>query len=219
VVGNDLSKLVLNEFRVDSLATNAGECLGGLVELSLLDEETGGVGEEEETNTKDDSPKKLDSDRDTVRARVAAALGGVNDAVGEQDTDGDAELVATDDSTTDLLGGDLGHVENDDAGNETDTKTSNETTTKFVECEQCWFLELISKNEKMPDPRAGSKPLLDSYSSNCANLSLPTQPLALQLPPDWDGPRDIELNLPATVVTVGFGGLMGATFLYLLSNI
>ena len=96
---------------------------------------------------------------------------------------------------------------------------SNETTTKFLECEQCWFRELISKNEKMPDPRAGSKPLLDSYSNNCAKLSLPTQPLALQLPPDWDGPRNIELNLPATVVTVGFGGLMGATFLYLLSNI
>lgn len=98
--------------------------------------------------------------------------------------------------------------------------------------------ELIRNNEKMPDLRAGSTPALagtvswplqayhhlislirPAYSAACKDVNLTTQPLALELPKDWDGPKSIELNMPATVVTVGFGGIMGATFLYLLSNI
>lgn len=129
VVGNDLSKLVLDVLRVDGLATDTAESGGSLVELSLLDVETRGLGEESKTGGEDDGPQELDGDRDTVRSSIAAVLGGVDDAVGEQNTDGDAELVTSNNGTTDLLGGDLGHVQNDDGGDETDTETSDETTS------------------------------------------------------------------------------------------
>lgn len=38
-------------------------------------------------------------------------------------------LLTSNNGTTDLLGGNLGHVQNDNGGDETDTKTSNETTS------------------------------------------------------------------------------------------
>lgn len=94
VVGDDLGELVLDVVGVDGLATDIGERLSGLLELALLDVETGGFGEEEETRGEDDGPQKLDGDGDAVGAGVVAVLCGVDDAVGEQDTDGDAELVA-----------------------------------------------------------------------------------------------------------------------------
>ncbi len=72
----------------------------------------------------------MDGNRDTVGARVVAVLGSVDDAVGEQDTDGDAKLITSNERSTDLLGCDFGHVEDDDGGNETNTSTSDETTDR-----------------------------------------------------------------------------------------
>lgn len=129
VVGDDLSELILNVLGIGRLATDASERIGGLVELALLDVETRRFGEESKTSGEDDGPEELDGDRDTVGASVTAVLGGVDNAVGKQDTDGDAELVSSNDGTTDLLGSNLGHVQDDDGGNETDTQTSNEATS------------------------------------------------------------------------------------------
>ena len=58
----------------------------------------------------------LDGNRDTVATAVGTVLGGVDNARSEQETDGDAELVAGHDSATDLAGGNLGHVQDDDGG-------------------------------------------------------------------------------------------------------
>ena len=129
MVGDDLSELILNVLGIGRLATDASERIGGLVELALLDVETRRFGEESKTSGEDDGPEELDGDRDTVGASVTAVLGGVDNAVGKQDTDGDAELVSSNDGTTDLLGSNLGHVQDDDGGNETDTQTSNEATS------------------------------------------------------------------------------------------
>jgi hypothetical protein len=71
----------------------------------------------------------LNGNWDTVGASVTTVLGGVDNAVGEQDTDGNAELVSSNNGTTDLLGSDFRHVEDNDSGNETDTKTSNKATS------------------------------------------------------------------------------------------
>ena len=68
----------------------------------MLDIVTGGLGEHEETAAEDESPQELDGNGDAVRARVRAVLGTVVDARSEKQTDGDAELVARDESTTDL---------------------------------------------------------------------------------------------------------------------
>lgn len=93
MVGNDLSKFILNVLGVGGLTTDTAESIGSLVELSLLDPETGRLGQKSKTDSEDDSPQELDGNRDTVGTGIAAFLGRVDDAVGEQDTNGDAELV------------------------------------------------------------------------------------------------------------------------------
>lgn len=42
---------------------------------------------------------------------------------------GDSPLISRDDGTTNLFRSNFGHVHNDDGGNKTDTKTSDNTTT------------------------------------------------------------------------------------------
>ena len=110
VVGNDLSKLVLNVFGVERLATDTAKRCGSLVELALLDPVTGRLRKQSKTSTEDESPQELHSDRDTVGTSVASVLGGVDDAVGKQDTDGDAELITSNNGTTNLLRSDFRHI-------------------------------------------------------------------------------------------------------------
>ena len=128
VVSNDFSQFVLNVFRFDGLSTNARQSFGGLLKLSLLDEETWGLGEEEQTSCEDNGPQKLDGNWDTVGSTVIAILGGVHNAIGEKDSDGDTELVSSHKCSTDLLGCDFGHVQNDDGGNEAHTEPSDQTS-------------------------------------------------------------------------------------------
>jgi len=94
MVGNDLSKFILDIFGVEGLATNTAKSGGSLVELSLLDPVTRGLWQKSETNSEDNSPQELDGDWDPVGSGIATVLGGVDDAVGEQDTNGNAELVS-----------------------------------------------------------------------------------------------------------------------------
>lgn len=110
VVGDDLGELVLDEVGLDGLVAEAGEGGGGEVELALLDKVAGRVGQEEQADAQDQGPEDLDGDRDAVRAAVVAVLGSVVDGRGEQETNGDAELVSGDDGAANLAGRDLGHV-------------------------------------------------------------------------------------------------------------
>lgn len=97
------------------------------------------------------------------------------------------------------------------------------------------YSELIKKNEKMPDPRAGSTPVLSgtfisssysvyrvmlltlipAYSAAClssVNITVPPKSVALTLPSDWDGPDGMSMGLPAailTVITTAFIGVGG----------
>lgn len=104
LVGDNLSKLVLDVDGVHRLATDTGKGIGSLFDTAALDEVTGGVGQEEETTTKDQSPGELNGDRDAVLASVTTVLGSVADNGGKHDTEGDTELVTSDESTTDLAG-------------------------------------------------------------------------------------------------------------------
>lgn len=74
------------------------------MDFTLLDEVTGRVGEEEQTASEDQSPWELNSNGDTVGTGVVVVLGAVDNARGEQDTNGNAELVTSDESTTNLAG-------------------------------------------------------------------------------------------------------------------
>lgn len=104
LVGDDLGDLRLNVLGVLGLTTDTGKGIDSVFDSALLDEVSGGVGEEEETTTKDDSPGELNTNGDLVRLHAVVLLGTVDDTGGEEETDGDTELVTGDESTTDLLG-------------------------------------------------------------------------------------------------------------------
>jgi hypothetical protein len=129
VVGNDFSQLLSDILRIFRLSTDRSESLCSLLVLALLDKVTRRFWQEEDTNTEDQGPQELDSNRDTVWSTVHTVLGGVDNDRGEKDTDGDAELVASDESTTNLSGTDLRHVQDNNCRLETNTESSNETTS------------------------------------------------------------------------------------------
>lgn len=103
--------------------------MASFLEVTFLDVVSRRLGKEEETDCKNDGPKHLDGDWNAVRASIHSFLGAIVDAGGEQDADGDTELVTRYDGSTNLLGGDLTHIQDDDGGNKTDTKTSDKTTS------------------------------------------------------------------------------------------
>jgi len=111
------------------LSTELGERDGGIFESTLLDEVSRGVWEEEETDTENESPGKLNGDGDSVGTSVLALFGGVNDDGSQHDTDGDTELVTSNESTSNLSWTDFAHVENDNGRLKADTNTGNETTS------------------------------------------------------------------------------------------
>jgi len=88
----------------------------------------------------------------------------------------------------------------------------NETAVAIRDCQQCMYTQLIKKNEKMPDPRAGSTPVLGAYAAAClasANVTVPPKLIGLTVPADWDGPNGISMGLPAVVLTVITTALIG----------
>jgi hypothetical protein len=129
VVGDDLGNLDLDVLAVDWLSTKSGECFHTLLNAAALDEITRAIGEEEETDAENEAPGELDRDGNAVLAGIVAVLRGIVDAGCEEQTDGDTELVTGNERTTDLTGANLAHVQDDDGGLETDTKTGNETTS------------------------------------------------------------------------------------------
>jgi len=88
----------------------------------------------------------------------------------------------------------------------------NETAVAIRDCQQCMYAQLIKKNEKMPDPRAGSTPVLGAYASAClasVNVTVPPALISLTVPADWDGPNGMSMGVPAAVLTVITAALVG----------
>lgn len=103
LVGDDLSKLVLDVLGLGWLTTESLKRSASIFESTLLDVVTWGVGKEEETTGEDDSPGELDTNGNAVRFGTALVLAGVDNAGSEKQTDGNTELVACYESTTNLL--------------------------------------------------------------------------------------------------------------------
>jgi hypothetical protein len=65
-------------------------------------------------------------------------FGPIVENVGEENTNGNSELIATDDGTTDPLGRALGLIHRDQSGDQTDAETGKHTTddedNKFSGC-------------------------------------------------------------------------------------
>ena len=102
------------------------------------------------------------------------------------------------------------------------------------------FTILINTNQPMPDPRAGSAPALVgmrtshatlcltvilthriAYSTACLasqNITIPAPSTKLILPDSWDGPFDVVMGLPGTIITVMVGAGLAVSAIFLLSN-
>lgn len=104
LVGDNLSKLNLNVLGLAGLATETGERVGGFVQPAALDKVTGRVGQEDQATSQNGTPDELDANGDSVSLGATDAFGAVYDTRGEQQSDGDAELVASDEGATDLAG-------------------------------------------------------------------------------------------------------------------
>ncbi|KAL5522946.1 hypothetical protein ACEPAF_1213 [Sanghuangporus sanghuang] len=97
---------------------------------------------------------------------------------------------------------------------------TDDVAAGLVQCEQCMFNFLVAQNERAPDPRIGSNPSLVAYSAACnTSVGKLFPQAALTIAPTWDGPTDIILNTPATVVVVGFGSVLAGAAIMMLSNI
>ncbi|KAH8977190.1 hypothetical protein EDB86DRAFT_2863138 [Lactarius hatsudake] len=96
----------------------------------------------------------------------------------------------------------------------------NDTVTAITACQQCYFTNIIKDNRQMPDPRAGSTPALAAYVAACKapplNVTVPATEVALTLPPGWDGPTGVHLNLGETIVYVGVGAVIGVGSIVIL---
>jgi hypothetical protein len=128
LVGNNLGKLGLDVLAVGGLTTESGERGAGLFDATALDEVSRGVGKACNTDSKDNTPGELDADGNAVLAAVTTVLDSVVDAGGDEETESDGKLVASNEGATDFLGADLRHVQDDNGGLETDTDTGDETT-------------------------------------------------------------------------------------------
>ena len=129
VVGSDLSQLLNKGGVVNVKTAKSRKRLGSIFWATLLDEPTRSLGKPDATDEEDNSPGELDSDRNAVRASVIPVLGGIVDDGSKQKTNGNGKLVATDNGTTDPLGGSLGLVERNGSRDHTDSVTSEETTS------------------------------------------------------------------------------------------
>jgi hypothetical protein len=82
------------------------------------------------------------------------------------------------------------------------------------------FNALVAANAPMPDPRAGSNPMMAAYSASCAaaNFTLTKAQTALTIAPLWDGPEGIFVPVGGMVFTVGVGAFIGVSAIMIVSN-
>ncbi|KIK54596.1 hypothetical protein GYMLUDRAFT_264499 [Collybiopsis luxurians FD-317 M1] len=93
---------------------------------------------------------------------------------------------------------------------------------QLLNCEQCMFQSLINANAPLPDPKAGSTPMLAGYQTACAafNITNVTKAdISLVLPSTWDGPFGQGLNTVETVISVGAAFILGMSSLLIVSNL
>ena len=102
-VGDDLREFSLNVFGIGRLVADNAEGLSGFLNAALLDEIARRVREEYKSTSQNDCPDKLDCNRNSEGTGVLAFFGAVDQARRQHETDGDTELVASDDSTSNTL--------------------------------------------------------------------------------------------------------------------
>jgi hypothetical protein len=122
----NLTDLAVDECAVRVDTVEAGHVHAGLLVATLAVGKTGGLGQEQDSATEDDSPESRQAVGNAPLRVVGVILRcAVVDHVGSPDTEGDQQLVRTDSRTTDALGNRLGLVHGDDGGQGSNTQTSS----------------------------------------------------------------------------------------------
>ncbi|KAF5392096.1 hypothetical protein D9757_003353 [Collybiopsis confluens] len=98
---------------------------------------------------------------------------------------------------------------------------TTQTVKSLRDCEQCMYQSLIRDNKPLPDPKAGSTPILVGYQTACTafNFTLAPAQVSLTLPSTWDGPFGLGLGTAGTVVTVAAGFFISTSGILILSNL
>ena len=107
VIGLDLVQFLNQDRVVNWELSETAHRLGSLIVLTLLDQVTGGLRKNEHPNGQDESPEELDGDWDPVRPRIRAGVCTLVRTSSKKETDGDGQLVGTDDGTTNPFWGRL----------------------------------------------------------------------------------------------------------------
>jgi hypothetical protein len=123
----DLIDLAVDTGGVDVETSKVGDGLAGFLLLTLTVGESGGLGKEEDTNTEEKSPKEVETVGDSPRSAAVVVVGTPVNHLGTPDTEGDEELVARNDDTSDDGRSTLRLVHGDSDGESADSKTGNES--------------------------------------------------------------------------------------------
>ncbi|ESK93634.1 hypothetical protein Moror_1532 [Moniliophthora roreri MCA 2997] len=101
------------------------------------------------------------------------------------------------------------------------TLCDDSTAASLLACQQCMYEALIKANKPLPDPKAGSTPLLQGYQTSCkevGNKPLNKTQVALVVPPFWDGPLGIGIPTAGLPFAVGFAAIFGTSAIVMLST-
>lgn len=86
---------------VDRERTETAHGAGSTLEIVLLDKEARSLGKDKHPNRENKSPDELDGERDTIRAGIVTVVGALVGASSQKKTDGNSQLVAPDNSSSD----------------------------------------------------------------------------------------------------------------------
>lgn len=123
----NLSQLVLDLRVVDRDARDKSQGLGGLGLSTTAVLPAGRLAHDQHAGAHDSGGDETDAHGDAPRALGLDGLGAVVDTVGDEDTEGDEQLVGGDESTTGLAGRGLGLVHGRQDGERADAETVNKT--------------------------------------------------------------------------------------------
>jgi len=123
----DLVDLVVDGLVVGIDTTEASDGGAGLLLTTLTESETGRLGKEEHATAEDEGEQETETDGDSPGSAGVHGVGAVVDHVSGPDTEGDEELVASNDDTADDSGSALRLVHGDSDTESTNTHTGDET--------------------------------------------------------------------------------------------
>lgn len=128
----DLIDLAVDTGGVGLETSKASDVVASFILLTLSVGESRRLGEEENANTEKKGPEEVEAVGNSPRGAAVVVVGTPVDHLSAPNTEGDHELVARNDDTSDDGRSRLGLVHGDSDGQRSDTDTSDETTDSML---------------------------------------------------------------------------------------